>query len=135
MNSVKLSGRLTADPELKMTPQNVAVTTFVLAVDRRTKEDKADFPTIVAWRQTAEFASRYLSKGRRIIVEGELRTRTYEDKQTGKKHKVTEVEATNIEFADSKPADAPGGNSTPAAYGGPSDGFEEMSGDDAQLPF
>ena len=105
-----------------------------MAVDRRTKEDKADFPTIVAWRQTAEFASRYLSKGRRIIVEGELRTRTYEDKQTGKKHKVTEVEATNIEFADSKPADAPGGNSTPAAYGGPSDGFEEMSGDE-QLPF
>ena len=134
MNSVKLSGRLTADPELKMTPQNVAVTTFILAVDRRTKEDKADFPTIVAWRQTAEFASRYLSKGRRIIVEGELRTRTYEDKQTGKKHKVTEVKATNIEFADSKPADAPGGNSTPAAYGGPSDGFEEMSGDE-QLPF
>ena len=59
MNSVKLSGRLTADPELKMTPQSVAVTTFILAVDRRTKEDKADFPTIVAWRQTAEFASRY----------------------------------------------------------------------------
>ena len=134
MNSFKLSGSLTADPELKMTPQNVAVTTFILAVDRRTKEDKADFPTIVAWRQTAEFASRYLSKGRRIIVEGELRTRTYEDKQTGTKHKVTEVEATNIEFADSKPADAPGGNSTPAAYGGPSDGFEEMSGDE-QLPF
>jgi len=133
MNSVKLSGRLTADPELKMTPQNVAVTTFILAVDRRTKEDKADFPTIVAWRQTAEFASRYLSKGRRIIVEGELRTRTYEDRD-GKKRKVTEVEATNIEFADSKPADAPGGNNTPAAYGGPSDGFEEMSGDE-QLPF
>lgn len=133
MNSVKLSGRLTADPELKMTPQNVAVTTFILAVDRRTKEDKADFPTIVAWRQTAEFASRYLSKGRRIIVEGELRTRTYEDRD-GKKRKVTEVEAVNIEFADSKPADSPGGNTAPA-YGGPSDGFEEMSGDDAHLPF
>lgn len=133
MNSVKLSGRLTADPELKMTPQSVAVTTFILAVDRRSKDDKADFPTIVAWRQTAEFASRYLSKGRRIIVEGELRTRTYEDRD-GKKRKVTEVEATNIEFADSKPADAPGGNSAPS-YGGQSDGFEEMSGDDAQLPF
>ena len=133
MNSVKLSGRLTADPELKMTPQSVAVTTFILAVDRRSKDDKADFPTIVAWRQTAEFASKYLSKGRRIIVEGELRTRTYEDKQTGKKHKVTEVEATNIEFADSKPADAPGGNNAPA-YGGQGDGFEEMSGDET-LPF
>lgn len=132
MNSVKLSGRLTADPELKMTPQNVAVTTFILAVDRRTKEDKADFPTIVAWRQTAEFASRYLSKGRRIIVEGELRTRTYEDRD-GKKRKVTEVEATNIEFADSKPADAPGGNAAPA-YGGQGDNFEEVP-DDGSLPF
>lgn len=132
MNSVKLSGRLTADPELKMTPQNVAVTTFILAVDRRTKEDKADFPTIVAWRQTAEFASRYLSKGRRIIVEGELRTRTYEDRE-GKKRKVTEVEATNIEFADSKPAHAPGGNNTPA-YGGQGDNFEEVP-DDGTLPF
>lgn len=132
MNSVKLSGRLTADPELKMTPQNVAVTTFILAVDRRTKEDKADFPTIVAWRQTAEFASRYLSKGRRIIVEGELRTRTYEDRE-GKKRKVTEVEATNIEFADSKPADAPGGNNAPA-YGGQGDNFEEVP-DDGSLPF
>lgn len=57
MNDVKLSGRLTADPELKMTPQNVAVTTFILAVDRRSKNDEADFPTIVAWRHTAEFAS------------------------------------------------------------------------------
>lgn len=132
MNSVKLSGRLTADPELKMTPQNVAVTTFILAVDRRTKEDKADFPTIVAWRQTAEFASRYLSKGRRIIVEGELRTRTYEDRE-GKKRKVTEVEATNIEFADSKPADAPGGNNAPA-YSGQGDNFEEVP-DDGTLPF
>ena len=132
MNSVKLSGRLTADPELKMTPQSVAVTTFILAVDRRSKDDKADFPTIVAWRQTAEFASKYLSKGRRILVEGELRTRTYEDRD-GKKRKVTEVEATNIEFADSKPADAPGGNSAPA-YGGQGDGFEEIP-DDGTLPF
>jgi len=132
MNSVKLSGRLTADPELKMTPQNVAVTTFILAVDRRTKEDKADFPTIVAWRQTAEFASRYLGKGRRIIVEGELRTRTYEDRD-GKKRKVTEVEATNIEFADSKPADAPGGNNGPSYSGQPGE-FEQIDGDET-LPF
>ena len=131
MNSVKLSGRLTADPELKMTPQNVAVTTFILAVDRRTKDDKADFPTVVAWRQTAEFASRYLRKGRRVIVEGELRTRTYEDRD-GKKRKVTEVEATNIEFADSKPADVPGGNAP--QYGGTPDGFEELGSDD-ELPF
>lgn len=133
MNRVILSGRLTADPELKMTPSNVSVTTFVLAVDRRTKNDEADFPTVVAWRQTAEFASRYLRKGRRINVEGELRTRTYEDRE-GKKRKVTEVHAVNIEFADSKPADAPGGENPAPTYGTPTDGFEEI-GSDEDLPF
>lgn len=107
MNSVQLSGRLTADPELRYTGQNVPVASFVLAVDRRSKNDEADFPSIVAWRQTAEFAARYLKKGRKIIVQGELRTRTYED-QSGKKRKVTEVVAENIEFADSKPEEARG---------------------------
>lgn len=105
MNDVKLSGRLTANPELKQTPQGVAVCSFVLAVDRQSKDDAADFPTIVAWRQTAEFVYRYLTKGRKIIVEGRLKTRTYEDSD-GKKHKVTEVEADRIEFADGKPAEA-----------------------------
>lgn len=108
MNIVILSGRLTTDPELKTTQSGTPVCTFVLAVDRPTKDDNADFPTVVAWRETAEFVSRYLSKGRNIIVRGELRTRNYEDKQ-GNKRKATEVQADRIEFADSKPKETGGG--------------------------
>lgn len=101
MNNVILSGRLTANPELKHTQENVPVCTFILAVDRNVKEDIADFPVVVAWRQTAEFVTNYLSKGRKIIVRGELRTRNYDD-INGKTHKVTEIQAYNIEFADSQ---------------------------------
>lgn len=102
MNTVTLSGRLTADPELKTTPNGVSVCTFILAVDRQSKSDEADFPVIVAWRQTAEFVTRYLAKGRKIIVQGALRTRNYKDKE-GNNRKATEVQAERIEFADSKP--------------------------------
>ena len=102
MNRVILSGRTTDNIELKSTPDGTPVVTFILAVERRSKDDKADFPTVVAWRKTAEFASKYITKGRKIIVEGELRTRTY-DGSDGKRHKVTEVHADNLEFADSKP--------------------------------
>lgn len=100
MNNVIISGRLTADPELKTTPNGIPVCTFIVAVDRNTKEDVADFPVVVAWRQTAEFVSKYLAKGRRIIVKGELRTRNYEDKD-GKSRKATEIQADRVEFADS----------------------------------
>ena len=102
MNKVILSGRTTDNIELKTTTDGTSVATFILAVDRRTKDDKADFLTVVAWRKTAEFAAKYITKGRKIIVEGELRTRTYEGND-GKRHKVTEVQAINIEFADSRP--------------------------------
>lgn len=112
MNSVKLSGRLTADPELKHTPDNIPVCTFLLAVDRPTKHrqkkddvpqrQEADFPTCVAWRKDAEFAAKYLTKGRKIIVEGAVRTRNYDDAD-GKTRKVTEIQVESIEFADSKP--------------------------------
>ena len=125
MNKVILSGRLTSDPELKQTPQGVSVCSFALAVDRQSSENTADFPNIVAWRQTAEFVSRHLGKGRKIIVEGQLRTRTYED-NAGNKRKVTEVEADRIEFADSKPADHTSAD-TPT-------GFVEIP-NDSELPF
>lgn len=103
MNIVAISGRLTADPELRYTPNNVPVCTFILAVDRPTKDDIADFPTVVAWRETAQFVAKYLSKGRNVIVKGEIRTRNYEDKD-GNKRKATEIQADRVEFADSKPA-------------------------------
>lgn len=104
MNTVIVSGRLTADPELRYTPNNVPVCTFIMAVDRQSKDDNADFPVVVAWRNTAEFVSKYLKKGRNIIVRGEIRTRNYEDKD-GNKRKATEIQADRIEFADSKPKD------------------------------
>ena len=131
MNKVILSGRLTSEPELKQTPQGVSVCSFNLAVDRQSKDDIADFPNIVALRQTAEFVSRYLSKGRKIIVEGALRTRTYDD-NSGNKRKVTEVEAERIEFADSKPADNASAYSSPQFNEAPR--FEEIP-NDSELPF
>lgn len=100
MNSVIISGRLTADPELKTTSNKIPVCTFIVAVDRNSKDEAADFPAVVAWRQTAEFVTKYLTKGRRIIVKGELRTRTYKDKD-GNNRKVTEIQAERVEFADS----------------------------------
>lgn len=102
MNVVILTGRLTVDPELRYTTQGTACTTFNLAVDRASKNDEADFPTIVAWRETAEWACKYLRKGSRIVVRGEVRTRTY-TRDDGKNHKVTEIVADRLEFADSKP--------------------------------
>lgn len=105
MNNVIISGRLTADPELKTTPSGVSVCTFIVAVDRPSKDDTADFPIVVAWRQTAEFVAKYLAKGRKVIVQGEIRTRNYEDKD-GNKRKATEIQAERVEFADSKPQDA-----------------------------
>ena len=103
MNTVIVTGRMTADPELRHTQgeKPVPVCTFILAVDRPTSDDTADFPTIVAWRDTAVFVSRYLRKGRKIIVRGEIRTRNYEDKD-GNRRKVTEIQADRIEFADSR---------------------------------
>lgn len=102
MNVVILTGRLTVDPELRHTPQGTACTSFNLAVDRASRDDNADFPTIIAWRETAEFANKYMHKGSKIVVRGEIRTRNY-DGQDGKSHKVTEVLADRLEFADSKP--------------------------------
>lgn len=101
MNVVILTGRLTADPELRYTQQGTPCISFNLAVERASKDDSADFPTIVAWRETAEFINQYMHKGSRIVVRGEVRTRTYDD--NGKNRKVTEIQADRVEFADSRP--------------------------------
>ena len=114
LNRVILMGRLTADPELRQTPSNVATLSFNVAVDRpyqKDRERQADFITCVAWRQTAEFISRYFSKGKMIIIEGALRTRTYEDKN-GSKHYVTEVQVDNVQFGESKGGGGDSGAST-----------------------
>lgn len=90
-------GRITNDLELKQTPNGVSVLAFTVAVDRNSKDKQTDFISCVAWRQTAEFIAKYFGKGRMIAVEGQLRTRTYEDKN-GVKHYVTEVYVDNVSF-------------------------------------
>lgn len=101
LNKVILMGRITRDLELRQTPQGTSVLTFTVAVDRsfvrQGEERQADFITCVAWRQTAEFISRYFGKGRMIAIVGNLRTRTYDDKN-GTKHYVTEVYVDEASF-------------------------------------
>lgn len=106
LNKVILCGRLTADPELKQTQSGVSVLSFTLAVDRgfRAKSENgpsADFISIVAWRQTAEFISKYFSKGSSICVVGSIQTRSWEN-QKGEKHFATEVIAEEAMFAGVK---------------------------------
>lgn len=105
MNKVILMGRLTKDPELKYTPgNNTAVCQFSIAVDRKFKSEgqpTADFINIVAWRKTAEFVSKYFTKGSKIAVVGQIQTRSWDDTE-GKKHYVTEVIADEVEFCESK---------------------------------
>lgn len=109
LNKVILMGRLTADPELRQTPNGVNTCQITVAVNRnyvaQGQERQADFISVVAWRQTAEFISKYFSKGKMIIVEGSLRTRAYDDKRyPDVKHYVTEVYADNVSFGESKSA-------------------------------
>ena len=104
-NKAILMGRLTRDPELRTTPSGVSVCTFSIAVDRRYQakgeEKKADFFNIVAWRQQGEFVSRYFKKGNMILVEGELQTRQYTNKD-GVNVTVTEIVADQVCFTGSK---------------------------------
>lgn len=140
LNRTIIMGRLTRDPELRRTQSGTAVASFALAVERDFKgrdtgEKAADFIDIVAWRQTAEFISRYFTKGRLAVVEGRLQTRSYEDK-SGNKRKAVEVLADNVYFADSRKDG--GSTPSPAAYEAPAGKpgeFAELSDDDGELPF
>ena len=104
LNRVILMGRFTREPELKSTPQGVSTCSFSLAVDRdfvrEGEERKADFINCVAWRSTAEFISKYFSKGSMVAVEGSIQTRSWDD--DGKKRYATEVVVSQVYFADSK---------------------------------
>lgn len=110
MNKVILMGRLTADPELRQTPQGTAVARFTIAVDRRFKRDggqQADFISCTAWQQTAENICRFFNKGRMIAVEGRIQTRSW-DGQDGKRQYATDVIVENFYFTGSKTETAPG---------------------------
>ena len=103
-NKVILMGRLTATPELKQTGGGSSVTSFTIAVDRKYnkgEEKQADFISIVAWRQTAEFICKYFDKGSAILIEGELQTRSWTDQQ-GNKRYATEVVASVAAFCEAK---------------------------------
>lgn len=103
-NKVILGGRLTHDPELKTTPSGISVASFTIAVNRKPGKDgesKADFINCTAWRQTAEFISRYFKKASSIFVEGTLQQRSWET-QDGQKRTVLEVQVDNAHFVDSK---------------------------------
>ncbi len=108
-NLVVLTGRLTADPELKTTQSGVSVTSFSIAVDRRYRageERQTDFINVVAWRQSAEFVAKYFKKGNMIGIEGSIQTRKYTDKN-GNNRTAFEVVANNVQFVESKRDSAP----------------------------
>ena len=124
INISVLTGRCVNQPELKTTPSGVPVCSFTIAVDRKYKqgEDRqADFINIVAWRQTAEFVSKYFNKGSMIGIEGAIQTRKYQDKD-GNKRTAFEVVANNAQFVEGKKADD-------AVMPQRTDGFEEVPGD------
>ena len=107
LNHIVLMGRLTRDPELRRTGSGIAVASFSLAVDRdfgssaNNGEKETDFIDIVAWRNTAEFVSKYFTKGRMAVVSGRLQIRNWTDKE-GNKRRSAEVVADNVYFGDSK---------------------------------
>lgn len=148
LNHIVLMGRLTRDPELRRTGSGVAVATFTIAVDRdfansATGERETDFIDIVAWRNTAEFVSKYFAKGRMAVVSGRLQIRPWTDKE-GNKRRSAEVIADNVYFGDSKreggDAGFGGAPAAPANYAAPvapapASDFSMIEDDDSQLPF
>ena len=158
LNRIVLMGRLTRDPELRRTQSGTAVVSFSIACDRdyaaQGAEKETDFVDIVAWRNTAEFVSKYFTKGRMAVVEGRLQLRDWTDRD-GNKRRSAEVVADNVYFGDSKRDNAEGGfnqtqgyaqsfNQVPQqqpAYQAPQNvssaasDFSMLSDDDPELPF
>ena len=151
LNHIVLMGRLTRDPELRRTGSGIAVASFSLAVDRdfgssaNNGEKETDFIDIVAWRHTAEFVSKYFSKGRMAVVSGRLQIRPWTDKE-GNKRRSAEIVAESVYFGDSK-RDGDGQRSSQQQS--PQAGYQDASGydsayvsdfaqiedDDSDLPF
>ena len=138
MNRVILKGRLTADPELKVTQSGVNVLSFSIAVNRRfSQTNETDFINCQAWRSTAEFISKYFVKGQEILLCGRLQVRSWED-DNGNKRYATDVVVDEVDFCGSKRTNSnTGGNESKAANGTPMpQGFTEDGDDDEEdLPF
>ena len=130
LNKVIVMGRLVRDPELRRTNSGTAVASFTIACDRDFKSDgggrEADFIECVAWRNTAEFVSKYFTKGRMAVVSGRLQTRNWTDKE-GNKRKATEIVAESVYFGDSKREEL-------QSYAAPQESFAELP-DDGEIPF
>lgn len=146
LNCAVIMGRLVADPELRTTPNGISVTSFCVAVDRSFvkagEERKADFINVVAWRQTADFVTRYFHKGSMIAVQGSIQTRSYEDKN-GNKRTAVEIVADNVSFCGSK-SEQGGGNryeaqqpASPSYQSGDSGSFSVLPSNDDNdgMPF
>lgn len=140
LNKIIIMGRLTRDPELRRTGSGTAVTSFSLACDRDFKsqsgEKETDFIEVVAWKNTAEFVSKYFSKGRMAVVEGRLQIRDWTDK-AGSKRTTAEVVADNVYFADSKRSESNDNQKENfnALSGRLSDDFVLASEEDGEIPF
>ena len=142
LNKCFFMGRLTRDPELRHTQTGTPVASFSLAVDRdfkdkQTGEKATDFIDVVAWRNTAEFVSRFFTKGRMAVVVGSLQMRDWTDKD-GNKRRSAEVIAESVYFGDSKrdvDSGQPSSSGYPGSYSAPSDSFADMKDDDGELPF
>lgn len=140
-NLVVLTGRLTADPELKTTPSGVSVMSFTIAVQRSYKsgeEPITDFIYIQAWRHTAEFIAKYFQKGSMIGIEGSIQTRRYTDKD-GNNRTAFEVVANNVQFVESKrnntDVSVPTNDPLPALAQTINNAFSEVNANDDDLPF
>ena len=146
LNHIVLMGRLSSDPELRRTGSGIAVASFTLAVDRdfasQGGEKETDFVDIVAWRSTAEFVSKYFTKGRMAVVSGRLQIRNWQDKE-GNKRRSAEVVADNVYFGESKRdsmASSGFDQTPPVSYQAPanpaaSSDFSTLMDDDPDLPF
>ena len=142
LNRIILIGRLTKDPELRYTPNGVAVAKFTLAVDRRQVKDRekeADFIDIVVWQKQAENCANYIGKGRLVAIDGRLQVRSYDDSQ-GIRRRAAEVIAENVRFLD-RPKDKEGGSvyGTNHVGGSPGQGSpgqgSEISFNEDDIPF
>lgn len=140
LNHIVLMGRLTRDPELRYTQSQTPVASFTLAVDRDFsgrdgQEKQTDFIDCVAWRSTAEFASKYFAKGRMAVVSGRLQLRDWTDRD-GNKRRSAEVVVDNMYFGDSKKDGQGAAPATePEPYGASGAGFSELNDVDGELPF
>ena len=147
LNSISIAGRLSKDPELRTTQSGVSVASFTVAVERdfsaQGQQREVDWFDCVAWRQGGEFVSKYFTKGRMAVVSGRLQSRKWEDRD-GNKRTSWEVVADNVYFGDSRRDGAESTDSRPSyssSYEAPKSSpkaaspFEELEGDDGELPF